>query len=474
MGNFPKMSLACKALPTIFFAGILLLVFQNCSGSFHGVDSVQSNIATSSIEVPSMRIGLGEPLLADVTNNGWDLNSELAAVIALKPQVFRMWMNASDLLIDPLHINTARAGQYSQAISALQNSGVTVFGMDSDFPTWMTGVSEWGAIPCRSSPLYADFLVNYENTKKTLAAAFPLLTAWEPANETNGDTFLHPPATGVGSCSEQTFTLEEKAAITVDLMYRAHRAIKLANPNAIVFMPPVAPVDSSGNVDVSLQSISAFISLLYTDIASGAWPSQQPRDYFDGASWHPYIFQDATTSSWIATNQAVYQTLVAHGDGAIPIIFSEIGNTDSAQDPALLATWMDDTLSLSQQNLPWLTWIVWFRAFNDPSAQSWGGESQVDFGIMGDGSTGFAWKPSAATFCKYTGCREILVPIGNFKINENGVDGVFYSNGNAYCSYSSPQNFTALTSLAFYPTLAVMPEVESNEVLANVYSGACE
>ena len=156
---------------------------------------------------------------------------------------------------------------------------------------------------------------------------------------------------GPGSCGTTSFTHDQRVFITIQLMERAHRAIKSVNQNAIVFMPPPGPQNDDlqltgapGSDDTSLQTVARFIQDIYKDIAS--W-NGNPRYYFDGVSYHTYIYQDATEQSWVAPNQAIYAVLTANGDGQVPIIISEVGNTEGLlNNPQTLANWMQDTIRL--------------------------------------------------------------------------------------------------------------------------------
>jgi hypothetical protein len=194
-------------------------------------------------------------------------------------------------------------------------------------------------------------------------------------------------------------------------MYRAHRAIHSSIPGAIVFMPPPSPNPHGTDFDPSFTNMADFISLIYIDIASGQWPSRNPRDYFDGGSWHPYISGDATQASWVQPNMAVYNVFASMGDGWIPIVFSEFGYSVcslgcSTSSQSTAAAWMSDAITLSQKNFPWLTYLIYFRAYRDGAG----------YGVMSSPSVlpGNTWFSTATSnpgctepsgFCYFTGCN---------------------------------------------------------------------
>lgn len=399
--------------------GSIIFLFQNCSREklMSSLDSTSEN-SSSVMRVSSANnlnstfsLGIGEPILSNTIEMGWDADQQIDAIIQLKPKSVRMWMWIQYILLDPTRLNTNYISRVHHIVDRLTAAGIIVIGMDSIYPNWMTGASThtnnaWNAIPCRNQTAgsaYQNFLNNFERSWSTMSAEFPSIKMWEAGNESNNDAMLLPLQVGPGSCGKKTFSFEEKAAITVDLMYRSHRAIHRANTQATVFMPAPAPLDSQNNVN--LLGVRDFIALFYTNIKSGNFPSQNPRDYFDGANWHPYIWQEPTVENWVNPNNDIYAVLKQNGDQDIPILFSEYGNTNAQVDPATAAVWMQKSLELAREHFYWLDYMIWFRAFNDPHAASWGGQGEVNFGIMNDSSLQFSWKPSATVFCQFNFCQ---------------------------------------------------------------------
>jgi hypothetical protein len=256
--------------------------------------------------------------------------------------------------------------------------------------------------------------------------------------------------------------LDERVLITLDLLYQAHYAIRTVNPEALVFLPPPAPVDENGNLDTTQTWTRIFIQSIYQKIAWGNHWSKNARDYFDGVSWHPYIFQKPTQESWVAPNNAIYNVLTQYGDGGIPIIMSEVGNSEFNPDPKapgksvtlsqeILAEWMRLTIQLSRENFPWLKSLIWFRGMDDLTITwgPWGGKMEQRFGMLSDVSLKYSPKLTAGVFCKSTPCGQ---PAGWYKawvrIDTINKWSVFYINAaGQYCQSDREDLFAQISSL---------------------------
>jgi hypothetical protein len=382
-----------------------------------------------------------------------NLQLELNQVIALKPKVFRLWIDASMALTDPQTVDPTLSPLFLYAITTLHNNGIKVLGMTATYPGWMSGnTTQWDGIPCPSNAsLYQAFLKNYKTSMGTLAATFPV-DFWEVGNETIALAPIQS-KDGYGSCGQgmDSFSIDQKAQVTVDLMYQAHAAIKHVNPTAIVVMPPMAPQDATGNFDGTFASMAYFLNQMYSDIQKG---TKNPRDYFDWASWHPYFLQEPG-QAWIDANNRVYAVMMNNNDGSTPAIFSEMGfTTTQAGGAANNGKWLKEAIQLSQQNFYWLKAIYWFRAYFD----SQGGSATSGYGILPDpavvvNSSSYntqlnATSPQTAAFCALSFCQQ-SPPAGVFKALVGGIGvntwGLFYNNGvGFYCKYSSPSSFNSL------------------------------
>jgi hypothetical protein len=358
-------------------------------------------------------LGLGDEIVANTLNHGYSLQAQIDGIISLHPRVFRLWMDSWTMFtrISGDGRPTPNAGNmalFHHAVDALTDAGITVIGMDSRFPSWLTGGPpdpKKTYLPCRDlSPgkPYRAFLDRWEAIWAATAREFPSIKQWEIGNETN--TNLPTPFNDrPGACGKTEFTAQDRLLITLDLMYYGNRGVKSVDPDAVVYMSSISPHNAAKKLDVTLTSVAVFLEQMYTAIASGKkadLPSTNPRDYFDGANWHPYVQPEndpsfvVTYDSWVKANERPYQVLRAHGDGGIPVIFSEAGymktTSDSARDN------MDRSIDLAQRHLPWLTYLIWFRAYATPQDHNY---ALLEYQLMRT--------KSAPVFCKYTGCDNL-------------------------------------------------------------------
>ena len=445
------------------------------------------------------RLGIGEPIVENaspvhnqdgsIRHYAWDIDQQVDAILRLRPAIVRVWISTGLLFAEDgspkfdLKDNTTsdpNVRKLFHAVRRFKAAKIPVLGIDHSFPHWMTGIParlcgtddlNWNALPARdltAGSAYMQFLERYRSTWTQIARLLPEIQSWEPANETNGGLTVLPPqdqlscplATGTGRTG---YDYDTRVLVTLDLMARAKQGISAGNRAAVVFMPPPGPVTPQDGVMPArdLTGIRDFIQALYDGVFAGlsVTGSTNPRDYFDGAGWHPYIFQDATQDTWVAQNNMVHDVLVQAGDAGIPVIFSEVGNSDlnwshatqklEAVSPLVLRDWMHNTVALSREHLPWLNYLIWFRAIDSPRSADWGGEHQRRFGILNewsaaDPSTPYQPKPSAHVFCAFTNCTHREAQDGPFRAVVKGEAWrEFRLTGTTYCelpSRSSPRD----------------------------------
>jgi hypothetical protein len=276
--------------------------------------------------------------------------------------------------------------------------------MVHDFPSWMTGINgDPQAVPYRDTAPgsdYMKFLERYRESWKTLSSAFPNITFWEIGNEFNIDMFLHPP-----DFPKSSFSLQEKADITTDLLYYGSLGVHEGNPKAKTVLGGLAP-------DPDIAGIGLFLEKLYINIKSGRWPSTNLDDYFQIACWHPYLFhEEPTYSNWVIPNNAVYNVMKCYGDGVKQVFFSEFGYSDHKISREEVSNYLVKAFQLARDNFPWLETIYWFRLI-DPEPATIGVNNPPGYGLI---NLDWTWKSAAYAYQSLTKgeasfkCANILV-----------------------------------------------------------------
>lgn len=312
----------------------------------------------------------------------------------------RNWMNLSTLLTSPTTVNSTEVEKQKMWLAMLEARGVTkIVGM-SQGAFWKGGNGDALAVPYRDltdGSEYCAFLEQYRQSWKTLAGTFPEVRYWEVGNETNNDPFLHP----VDYSTRGTkFTADEKAMITVDMMYYAARGVKEANPAATVIFPAMAPTNG-------FASMRAFLEKCYAYIESGDAPGgTDPDAYFDGMAWHMYYFRTAfTAENWLEGNNSIHDVMVAHGDAEKKVFLTEFGFSDggSAEKDEAGAQAFREIFRLAEQ-MPYLDSLYPFRMIEDETAAEWGGTIEIYYGMFRVfDQTHFGAKAKARAICEIYG-----------------------------------------------------------------------
>lgn len=303
----------------------------------------------------SFRYGFSEPLVFNSqykSSEGWNFDKGLQEMEKFGVKIDRVMMAKSICLNSITQINENSCIVFKQAAQKLIDRGITPIGLDTDLGSMITGYSSSDSfvVPVRDlttgSP-YMNFLNNYETSWYALALYLDNIHIWETGNEWNtGSPYMKYPTREMSDY--------EKAAVATDLMYRSKKAIKRANPDAFVFSPGFALQDYHGNP----SNLHIIVDQIYKNIKSGSWPSNNPRDYFDGWAWHPYVSD--LNRDFVSRNNRVLAIIAANGDENIPIYFSEIGT------PQPSANYVQSILSMSRDNIPSLWGIGWYRLFSQP------------------------------------------------------------------------------------------------------------
>jgi len=369
--------------------------------------SITAYLSTSSIDTHAANsydpkiFGIGEPLMARSIweKENFSLEQAFDAIKSLNVTRLREWTWMSLLLVNETTVNVTNKEVLDAVISKMSEINVTILGVVQDCPNWMTGIYgiyDTQAVPHRdttSGSNYMRFLQKCNESWRTLVEAFPGITKWEIGNEYNANDFLH----GYNETSNSTvnFTDLMKTDILVDLLYYGSSGIHLGNSNATTVLGGLAEADSK-SIDVIADSLRDIYENIEARGNSSITNSTDPDDYFQVASWHPYLFNITPTfANWVIPNNEVRQVMVDHGDSSKRVIFSEFGYRDvNDNTPEEVAGYLNETFQLASESLPWLDTIYWFRLV-DPSPETVGNINPAGYGII---ALDWTWKPAAHSY----------------------------------------------------------------------------
>lgn len=261
----------------------------------------------------------------------------------------RSWNHALWLLENPRKVNKEEAENFHKMYRSFQQAGAKqIIGMSHKWFMPENLPADAGDIYCvpdrdlSKGSDYMNFLDIYEESWETLAKEFGEINYWETGNEYNHDPFLHPMNYREDK-EKNVFTLEEKAEITTDMMFRSARGIKKANPEAKIIMPGMAPVGDTGisvfknSILTKYSGMAKTLDCIYENIKSGEFGSTNPRDFFDSLCWHPYYSKKLPEGgwewrlpddSWVENNDTVYRVALKHGDDEVDCYLTEFGFSD--------------------------------------------------------------------------------------------------------------------------------------------------
>lgn len=330
---------------------------------------------------------------------GRNVEAEIQAMEEIGATSTRVWMRSSHMMDDPQTIDSNAVATMKEIIADAQGRGIQVIGMNCD---WFNGTEDHMAVPERNleaGSAYMQFLTDYEETWYQLANTFQEIDIWEIGNEWNEDRFLHPLDYKTNGT---TFTKSEQAAIATDMLYYASVGIHRANPDAQTVMGGLVDVYEDNYGDAK-----KFLEMIYTNITSGQWSSQNPDDYFQIAAWHPYNHSGAPDATWVQRQKDIYQVILDYEGHDKVVLFTEIGlsdygnaETDAGQKDDLITT-----LTLIRDELSFVQSVHWFRMFDEANAESWGGAFETGFGLFTepDENGNFELKAKGEAYLEMTG-----------------------------------------------------------------------
>jgi hypothetical protein len=260
--------------------------------------------------------------------------------------------------------------------------------------------------PATEAQIYKDFMSLTEIAYARLAELFPEIKYWECGNETNEDMYCNKKGYVQETWKTDrdlnrfTYSFEEKARITTDLMFYSARGIKAGNPSVQAVMPGLV-----FNIN-SEHGIAPFLTKIYDNIASGNYPTANvilnekttdPSRYFDILNWHPYEFggRFEPESVFIALNKQLFAIAVENGDADKKAFFTEFG-WSSTQDFSLedlaykdrsslensQAAYLANAIKTIRERLPQVESVIFFRLFDWETVFTYTWPTETGFGFF--------------------------------------------------------------------------------------------
>lgn len=202
---------------------------------------------------------------------------------------------------------------------------------------------------------YLAFLDEVEAMVEMLVTEFPEVEYWQIGNLFNVDTFLHPLGWKETDSPVDGFTMEEKAQLTVDIMYRTMRVVRAKSETATVIMPGMGAPNG--------EDMAAYLTEVYNQIKTGERGSDKIEDFMDALAWHPNT-TTAPDQSWVDANNALYAIAQSNGDGDRVVYLTEMG-FDGTENAAQQAQWITDAYKLVAEKMPYVESMHYYRLFND-------------------------------------------------------------------------------------------------------------
>ncbi len=387
--------------------------------------------------------GIGEPLIQRQRDQGIDAAAYLDLVKGLGCNAFRSWMHLTEVLKDPATPDEKAVEEHTRLLDRAKELDIEVTGMSHEWFLPEGCIQRTGhAMPKRSfqeGSLYMQTLSMLEESWYTMARTFPQVSIWEVGNEWNLNAFLHPDGF-LGTDMSEPFTADEKMDIAVDMMYFSAKGIRRAGTGAKVasFSPALSTPGLGGDMPDFLPvmyGVAWTFDKIYSRIRSGRFWSDDPDDYFDIVSWHPYVFTNRETQSdadlflnvdepdslWRSFNDAAYKVMKKYGDGHKQVILTETGFTDLG-DPELeekYARYNKKLLEIASE-LPYVRTLHNFRLLNENAMlkragiedNQIGGLTEVYFGVFTDPADGCRPRKRAFAIQEMTGAKEDLETLG--------------------------------------------------------------
>lgn len=368
--------------------------------------------------------GIGEPVwLRDFVKHEIDGITAVEIMDAIGFGSFREWMHIPWILENPTTVKPDAVKRYTEILNKCAELDIEVTGMSHQWfiPGKDGALTSGSDVPKRDltpGSRYMTMLEWLEQSWETMARTFPQVPMWEVGNEWNifflasEDAQKNPDNRRIND-----FTLDEKADISVDMMFYACKGIRKGNSKAkVVSFSPCPTGEGLPWYVPGMFGIAACLDRIYSRIKSGNFPSDNTDDYFDMLAWHPYTSHDMEPDdSWKDMQDAAYEVMKKYGDGHKKVLITEFGYTDSG-DPEKEKKHAEYYKKIFRymKEMPYIHAFHVFRLFEDAAMSKnwkpgmWGGPYEQFFGIFREPENGQTPRTKAIEIQKLIGCTKDL------------------------------------------------------------------
>lgn len=293
----------------------------------------------------------------------------------------RFWLQANEYLVSPDKIYEPKCKLAHEVIAEFLKYDIDVIAINHTNFSKGAGVASKPLRDTTPGSYYINWLNDFKTMYYTLANEFQEIKYFEIENETNG-SFCND------MNNKDTYSLNQKADITTDMLYYASRGIHEANKESISII--------GGPVGLSGGKIKNFYELLYNNIESGKYgylydieeeknASKNPDDYFQIACWHPYIEQTTFYKSVFKKyNDEIYEVILKHEKKHKKVMFSEIGWTNKYCTEDIAAKYLKSMYTLVSEEMPYVQYITYYKLFDYGDASTYWTHEISRYGLFYD------------------------------------------------------------------------------------------
>lgn len=358
------------ALASLCGAVLVLTACNNPAVSSSISKDFGSNYDPENAMVDKSKIfGMCDLSWSDSSWSGINWEDEHQLIENLGAKSVRVWLHSNWLMTDPNTYNPTGLSLAHAIVDDWTNRGFQIIGMNhSNFhPSGYKNSSSTTAKPERDTAegsLYSQWLEDYETTWNHIVSEFPNVHYWEIDNEDNNDVFFDKLSGG-------TFSLQQKAEIYTDMLFRASKGIHEANPNAVTVMGGLI-----------IDTAESFLQMIYNNIFSGDFGSMYADDYFQVACWHPYM-ANFNEKLFVSTNNDIYQVIKDNEEKDKKVFLTECGFSEVSVSPSKITQFVPQMYALCRDKLPYVESLHYFRMFDDLGS-TWGSSAEKTFGLFTD------------------------------------------------------------------------------------------